>query len=354
MNEITLLREAGPEGPALTNATRNTARAALLAEIDGASRPHRIRLPSRKARWRVGAGVIAVAAAWTAAVVIAAPDELGPLPDSVTLVAFEPPVFPLSLDPLPAGWDVSFSADPGGILHAAYGDTTVDASGNAEGDGLYLRVSPDEPEQYDVTDTDDVSVDGQDAEFVRGDVVMCGGTETECVEERVPYLHLVWERHDDQWVQLEGYGAYDDADQLLEVAQDLVDRPQAVPLRVSLAPAGWSVYAYKDDRILTLVDDNHEQHTLTVHLPLPEDVLPADQVRQSIASPIGPQVEETVNGRPAQLVRVQSDLLVEGRFLEGWYLQAQLPDGTTFVVQAPGSFTQEQVLQLAESVTYNP
>ena len=37
-----------------------------------------------------------------------------------------------------------------------------------------------------------------------------------------------------------------------------------------------------------------------------------------------------------------------------WFLQAQFEDGTTFVVQAPGSFTQEQVVQLAESVTYNP
>ncbi len=354
MNEITLLREAGPEGPALSAATRNTARAALLAEIDGGSPPRRVRLPSRTVRWRVGAGVVAVAAAWAAAVVIAAPDELGPLPDSVELVAFEPPAFPLSLDPLPAGWDASFSADPGGVLHASYGDVSVDASGNAAGDGLYLRVSPEEPEQYDVTGTDDVSVDGQDAEFVRGDLVMCGGTATECVEERVPYLHLVWERQDDQWVQLQGYGAYDDADRLLDVAHDLVDRPQRVPLQVSLAPAGWSVLGYKDDRILTLVDDDHEQHTLSVQLPLPEDVVPAEQVRSSVAGPIGPQLDPTVNGRPAQLVRVQGDLMIEGRFLEGWFLQAQFADGTTFVVQAPGAFTQEQVLQLAETVTYNP
>jgi hypothetical protein len=350
MNEITLLREAGPDAPALTHDARSAARAALLDAIDGTSRSHRLRMPGRKIRWRVGTGVVAVAAAWAAAVVIAAPDELGPLPESVELVAFEPPAFPLSLEPLPAGWDVSFSADPGGILHAAYGDGT----GNAEGDGVYLRVSPEEPEQYDVTDTEDVSVDGRDAELVRGDLVMCGGTGTECVEERVPYLHLLWERRDAQWVQLEGYGAYDDVDRLLETAENLVDRPQRVPLQLSLAPAGWSVQAYKDDRILSLVDDEHEQHTLSVHLPLPEEVVPAEQVRQSIAGPIGPQLDVTVNGRPAQLVRVQGDLVIEGRSTEGWYLQAQFQDGRTFVVQAPGSFTQDQVLQVAETVTYNP
>ena len=40
MNDITLLREAGPEAPALTTAVRHAARAALLAEIEGpAARP---------------------------------------------------------------------------------------------------------------------------------------------------------------------------------------------------------------------------------------------------------------------------------------------------------------------------
>ncbi len=38
----------------------------------------------------------------------------------------------------------------------------------------------------------------------------------------------------------------------------------------------------------------------------------------------------------------------------GWYLQAQFPDGTTFVVEAPAAFTQAQVLQFAAQVTYTP
>ena len=37
-----------------------------------------------------------------------------------------------------------------------------------------------------------------------------------------------------------------------------------------------------------------------------------------------------------------------------WALLAVTYDGTTFVVQAPEAFTQEQVLELAESVTYHP
>jgi hypothetical protein len=346
MNEVTLLRDAGPGGPPLAPDVRSAARAALLAEIGGSTPTRRTGVPGRPVRRRMGAGIVAVAAAWAAAVVIAAPNELAPLPDSVDLVAFEPPVFPLSLEPLPAGWEPSFSADPDGTLHAAYGD--------ASGDGLYVRVSPGEPEQTDVTGSEEVSVAGRPAELVRGEIVMCGGTGPECVEERIPYLHLVWERKDDQWVQLEGSGAYDDADRLLETAENLVDRPQPVPLQVSLAPAGWSVEAYKDGRILSLVDDEHEQHRVSVHIPLPEDVVPPEQVRRSVAGPIGPQLDVALNDRPAQLIRVRGDLVIEGRPVEGWYLQAQFPDGTTFVVQAPGSFTQEQVLTFAETVTYNP
>ena len=59
---------------------------------------------------------------------------------------------------------------------------------------------------------------------------------------------------------------------------------------------------------------------------------------------MGPLVPATVNGRPAQLVPTD----------EGWYLQAQFPDGTTFVLQAPEVLTQEQVLAVAAEVTYTP
>lgn len=36
----------------------------------------------------------------------------------------------------------------------------------------------------------------------------------------------------------------------------------------------------------------------------------------------------------------------------GWYLQAQFPDGTTFVVQAPAAFTQDQLVAFANHLTY--
>ena len=342
MNDITLLREAGPAAPPLQPAARAAARVALLDEIERSRTVRgrvRARLPRRQTALRIGAGVTVAAVAWTAAVVIAAPDELGPPPGSVTLVAFEPPVFPLALDPMPVGLRVSYSADPGGVLHAGFGGVGDDR--------IYLNVQPDEPEQYDVDDIEDVTVDGRDAELVTGTNTTCGGPGPECIDVEVPYVHLVWERRDGQWVQLSGDGRYEDADRLLEIAGNLVDRPQAVPLQVHLAPAGWSVQAYKEDRILTLVNDSYEQQTVNVHLPA--EAIPADELLGRLMGPVGPVIEATVNGRPAQLVQVGG-----GPLDSGWYLQAQFPDGRTFVVQAPSAFTRDEVLAFAQQVTYTP
>jgi hypothetical protein len=343
MNDITLLREAGPEAPPLSTAARHGARAALLAEIEASAtgRP-RLRLPSRKATLRIGAGITVAAVAWTAAVVIAAPDPVGSPPGSVTLVAFEPPTFPLSLDPVPGGMTPTFSADPGGVLHAGY-------SGADGDDRVSMTVTPDEPEQNDVTGVEHVTVAGRDAELVTGTYALCDGTGADGGCSDRPFVHLVVEWHDGQWVQLSGEGRYGDGDGLLAVAGTLVDQPQAVPLQVHLAPAGWSVLAYKDDRILTLVDDDYEQQTLNVFLPLPEDVVPADELLAQLMAPVGPVIPVTVNDRPAHLVQNGGSPLESG-----WYLQAAFPDGTAFVVQAPEVFTQEEVLAFASQVTFTP
>lgn len=179
-------------------------------------------------------------------------------------------------------------------------------------------------------------------------------TDEGCTIERRRFAWLSWERQDDQGVSILGHGDYATAEQVGTVAGSLVDRPQPAILDIGLAPEGWSIAAYKMGRVLTLVNDAHEAQDLTVHIPLPEDVIPADRVRESIMGPIGPQLDVTVNGRPAQLVRVDIGYEVDGHRYEGWYLQAQFENGTTFVVQAPEAFTQEQVLELAESVTHNP
>jgi hypothetical protein len=118
---------------------------------------------------------------------------------------------------------------------------------------------------------------------------------------------------------------------------------------VALASAGWSVQAFKDGRILTLANDAYPEQTRNVHLPLPEDVVPADELLSQLMAPVGPVIEVTVHDRPAQLVQIGG-----GPGDSGWYLQAQFIDGTTFVLQAPAAFTQDDVLAVAAQVTYNP
>jgi hypothetical protein len=352
MNDVTLLRESGPEAPRLTTAALHTARAALMDEIDrtGTVRGRlRDRLPSRTVGRRVGAGLTVAAVAWGAAVVIAAPDELGPPPDSVRLVNFEMPAFPLSLDPAPDGLRPAFDGDAGGASIADYHDATGE-------NGFTIYVGDERPQDpdegapdYRLEGTDDVSVDGADAELVQYSRTWCtGDSGVDC--PRRSFAGLTWERSEDIWVRILADGAYRDPQRLVELAESLVDRPQPATLTVGLAPEGWSVQFYKMGRVLTLVNDAYEPQTMTVHIPPADDVVPAEQYRESLMGPVGPQLDVTVNGRPAQLVLCESGYLDE----RIWQLQAQFPDGTTFALQGPDSFTQDQVLQLAGTVTYNP
>ena len=187
-----------------------------------------------------------------------------------------------------------------------------------------------------------------EGELVRGSRdVYCDDGLTVCRTER--FAELLWERRADQWVAMSGTGRYSQASELVAVAESLVDRPQRATLTAELAPAGWSLQFFKMGRVLVLVNDDYEQQTLTVHVPLPEDVLPPDELATGVEAPAGPVVPVTVHGRPAQLVPTD-----HGPGTEGWYLQAQFDDGTTFTVQAPAAFTQQQVVELAEQVTYHP
>jgi hypothetical protein len=64
-----------------------------------------------------------------------------------------------------------------------------------------------------------------------------------------------------------------------------------------------------------------------------------------------PVEQVTVKGRPAELVSVP-DHFAENR--RTWNLAAQLPDGAVFLLQAPDTLSREDVLAIAEQVTYTP
>jgi hypothetical protein len=352
MNDVTLLREAGPAAPPLQPAARAAARVALLDEIVRSRTVRgraRTRLPRRRMVLRIGAGVTVAAVAWTAAVVIAAPDEVGPPPGSVTLVAFETPSFPLSLDPVPEGLRPAFDGSADGSFFADYRDATGK-------NGFSISVRDEEPDLEELNEfnaigeVEDVRVvAGVEGLLVRGSHdVPCEDGQSICGSRS--FTQLAWEHRDDVWLLLEGDGRYRSVERLLSVAESVVDRPQPATLRMGLAPAGWSVQFFKMGRVLTLVDDAYEQQTLTVHIPLPEDVSPPEELRDQLMGPIGPVMPVVVQGRPAYLVRLDSGYLDQ----EMWFLQAQFADGTTFTLQAPEAFTPEQVVDMADQVVYHP
>lgn len=352
MNDIALLREAGPEAPQLAPEARSAARAALLTEIGmttASVRRRRRRLPGRKVRVRIGAAVSVAAVAWTAAVVIAAPDQVRSSPGTVSLVAFDMPTFPFSLDPVPAGLRPAFEGNGDGGSVAAYRDAT-DENGFTIYVGDEKTPGPDEGAPgYRLEERDEVLVDGRDAELVQYSRTWCTDDAAQNCGRR-SFAELTWEWADDLWLRILGDGRYRSTAPLLAVAESLVDRPQPATLRVGLAPRGWSVQFFKMGRVLTLVDDADEQQTLTVHIPLPEDVVPPEELRDQLMSPVGPLIPVAVHERPAHLVLLDSGYLDQ----RIWFLQAQFTDGTTFELQVPDSFTQQQVVEMAEQVTHNP
>ena len=342
MNEITLLRQAGPESPALTPDARNAARAALMAEIEGRPAARRHRVPSRRLSLRIGAAVVAVAAAWTAAVVTG--PGAGPpagAPGGVTLVDFAMPAFPLSLPTAPPGTaGPLFGGDGGGGTSMSYVGTDDPVH------GVTVHVGSQAPP---LGSDDSHGQVVQEAVTVADRPGRLTVMNPEFPEAQVTYLD--WERVPGQWVTVTGRGRFGERDTVTALAEALVDSPQPVPLQLRLAPAGWRLDVFKENgRIVRLADDTDPEVGLTVHVPFPDEVVPVDQWPVLVEGAAEESVEElAVLGQPAHVVRTD-----HGGGHEGWYLQARFPDGTVFVVQAPGNLTREQVVQVAEQVTYTP
>ena len=275
----------------------------------------------------VAAVVLGVTGPWGGS----APGAQGP----VELVSYSVPAFPLSFATVPAGLTgPSLSLDPSfdevgpGTAHAGWGDPHDPAT------GVGIGVSKEEPENNG-DDVGTTAVRGVEGTVYRTDVTGAG-----------PAFSVVWERHDGQWVRVFGEGRFASRGAVVALARRVVDRATAVPLQVSLAPRGWVVVAYKDDRILTLADPagapatDATARTLTVHLPQPPTA-PAD-LPAEVGSTGGRMYDVTVHDRPAYLLPTAA----------GWLLQAAMADGTVFVLQTPGDFSREQVVEVADGVSH--
>ena len=289
----------------------------------------------RRARYaRRAAPALVAAAAVVVGVVAVGRGDGATTPGPVALVGYEVPAFPLTFADVPAGLTgPSLSVDPSfervgpGSAHAGWHDPADEAS------GIGLTVRGDEP-QGNGEDVDQVDVRGEKATVYRTEVTGSGDE-----------YSLVWERHDDEWVVVYGTGRFASERAVAELARQVVDRPTAAPLQLALAPQGWVVVAYKDDRILTLADPDGDPateataRTLNVSLP-PEPTEPAD-LPAAVGAAGGRMDAVTVHGQPAQLLPTA----------EGWFLQARMTDGTVFVLQAPADFSPDQVVEVAEGVS---
>jgi hypothetical protein len=293
---------------------------------------------------RISAAVLAVAAAWTTTVLVAGPEAVAPPPhdgprvDGVTLVDFDMPAFPLTLPTAPTGTaGPVFGGSGAGGASMAYTSTEDPL------EFVTIHVGSEPPPSggsvaFPGSVAEDVTIEGSPAVIVAPE---------EAHEDGVAGLD--WQRGPGQWVTIMAQGRYADRDLLLAIAEALVDRPQAMPMQLHVVPAGYSLDFFKDDgRVVRLADDTDPERGLTVRLPFPGEAFPAES--QSAGGAAAPVEEVVVQGQPAQLVRTDHGSGGD----DGWYLQARFPDGTTFVVEAPGSLSADQVVQIADQVTYAP
>ncbi len=286
----------------------------------------------RRARTARRAALALLSAAAVAVVVAVVPggadgQDLAP----IRLVSYEPPTFPLALTEVPAGLaPPKFSLDPAmdktgpGVAHATY----LQQDDPDSRDRVWLNVHVEaEPDNLGAA-VGETTVNGRDAGLYEDSI------------DGSPLLTVVW-RLDEDWVTLTGSGRYADRRTVEELARSVIRRPTPVPLHLKLAPAGWEVLAYKDNSILTLVDpaSGEPPRTLTVHLP-EKRTEPSDLAR-TVEGVDGQVRQIVVHDQPAHLVPTH----------HGWYLQAALPDGAPFVLQAPKAMTADQVASVAHGVT---
>jgi hypothetical protein len=345
MNEFTMIQEHGPAPTPLSDDVLSKARADLLAEINTeinttapATAP--VTTPpaaDRPVRLRRRAVVIAAAAAAVAVVagVVATSGDDAPAPPSAAdrppvLVEFHMPALPPELNPIPEGvTEPDFTGEPG-WLAAVYSDVDRPRPGE-EMSSIYVTISTSR--RSDLA-RDNTTYAGKPATI----------EEVDQAEPRFRQVSLGWERSPGQWITVSGLGDFADERTVRSLADTLVDTDKRLSLHISIAPAGWEMYAFKgpgpdgDGAVTSLRDPRNPDREIHVSTML--ELVP----NYGRALQDGPHdtIPVSVNGRQGDLV------LIPGY---RWMLQAPLPDGRAFQLQVPADFTEQQVIQLAEGVS---
>lgn len=326
MNEFTMIREHGPAPTPLSDDVLAKARADLMTEIGTTtSRPVRLRrravmIAAAVAAAAITAGVIATGGTDTPA----PPSAAGKAP---VLVEFHMPTLPPELNPIPDGvTEPGFTAEPG-WLAAVYSD--ADPRPGEEMSSISVKTYTNRPS-------------GEENTTYAGKPAVLGKVDQE--EPTFHQVSLTWERSPGQWITLSGIGDFAEERVVRSLAGTLVDADERLSLDISVAPAGWEMYAFKgadengDGAVTSLRDPGNPNRTL--HVSAMPGLVP--NYGQAVEGGPRDAIPVSVNGRQGDLVLIPGDR---------WMLQAPLPDGRAFQLQVPADFTKQQVVELAEGVS---
>lgn len=321
MNDLDLLDRFGPQ-PTDPSAT---VIAAARVRLDAAMTPLAAAAPAERRSHR-RLPLLAVAAAAAIGLVIT-PALVGS-DQSIALAAVDPLTFPLTPTALPASLGEPVFERDGNFMAARYGPAL---------NGVSILTDVEDEDFWSIPDNASTTeVNGRQATVFSRTVY--NGTPNSAAA-----VTVVFQSDDNTWTAVTGSGSYADADRIETLAESLREEPQPVDLALSVAPQGWAVVAYKDDRVLIFAAPGEAgRDELTVAV--------VGQPSRNLAGYGAQDVETlTINEQPAHLGRQAA---------EGgeptWILEAQTSSGQAFSLQAPAEFTRAQVIETAKAVTYTP
>jgi hypothetical protein len=246
----------------------------------------------------------------------------------------------LTLDPAPDGLTPEFSRSGGVPSYGGHPLVFTADYMSPDGDRVLLSLFPEDPRDLG---NDWPGVDGPPT----GTVPV--NDRTAEVRSSNGWVSLLWERPDGRWITILGEGAYAKKAALVAVGDSVVDRPQPIGLRFGLAPAGWSVGGYEENRSLDLISDTDPDQLLRVSVYSPGAGTTIDTIVEGNTFD-GPVETVTFQGQPGRLALRQG----EAGTPDYWFAVGQLPGGKIFLLIAPKVLTQEQVVQIADQITITP
>jgi hypothetical protein len=331
LNEFTVIRDYGPPATPPSEAVLASARADLMAELSA----HQPKPAPVRRRVRVSLRVAAaVAAAVVVGIVVAVGQfgggtEVPRAADSgpVRLVEFRAPALPPELNPVPDGLRVSGLTGEPGWIGRFY--NPVD-SRSQDRIGVLASSRGHNPQNID-EDHRETTYDGKKAYVA--ELEAYDGADASTI---VRTVRLSWESAPGTWTILSGSGRFASEEAVRALAGTLVPTTDELELSIDVAPEGWELAAFKQG-VTTLRDPASPDRELTVSLR--DDLVP--DFAEGTMVPVERSVPVTINGGRGELLA-----LTDGT----WMLQAPLPDGRAFLLQAAAGFTQRQVVEVASGV----